>query len=115
MRGERLLDRVGPVDQRRPRGGVRAPDPHEPHPHAFHAEPPPRPASQASYAEHVGLPRSPAVAQPHRDVLRRVEHLALHDQRVDALVGQPAGHPLAPVLAADVHPVGEQHQVAAAA
>ena len=54
----------------------------------------------------VGTPVVPAVLEPQLDVGRRVERLALHDQRV-AVVAQPRPEPLVPRSTVDDRPVGE--------
>src|SRR5256714_8855296 len=47
------------------------------------------------------------VGEPETDVGDGVGDLTLDDPRVQAGTGDPAGHPLRPVLAGDVQPVGE--------
>ena len=78
---------VGPADHQEAEADARDPVPLQ------RGQPPVVPR------EVVGRAALPRVAQPGRDVRRRVEDLALHDQRVDAVVGQPAGDPLVPRLA----------------
>ena len=48
----------------------------------------------------------PGVLEPQLDVRRRVDQLALHDERVDVRA-QPAGEPLVPGTVARDHPVRE--------
>lgn len=47
------------------------------------------------------------IGEPQVDVRHRVGHLTLDDPGVQPRAGEPAGHPLAPVLPGDVHPVGQ--------
>jgi hypothetical protein len=113
VRPQRLLHGVRPVEQGQPALVVGPPDVDQAEADALDTCVLERGQPGVVVLDVAGRPLLPRVAQPRGDVLRGVEDLALHDEGVDALPGQPAADPLLPRLAGEVHPVDEHLQGAA--
>ena len=112
-RTDRLLDVVRPLDQLVVAGGLSGAeadvDPAEPDPLDAGLLQPRQPRVVA-----LGVVRAAVVAavlEPQLDVRRRVQGLALHDQRV-AVLAEPRAEPFVPGPTLDDRPVGENLQPA---
>src|SRR5207342_793564 len=103
-RGDRLLDRMWPVEQLTSRASATEVDPAEADPLDALALEPAQPA--VVRFEVAGCAVPPGVAQPELDVRRGVEHLALDDERIAVRV-EPLRQPVVPAAAARDGPVGE--------